>query len=70
MTQNETSVGLSYDNLPDVKLRLLKDSRNDLKNEFGDRVTLAVIPKSSHALLPEQPKLVVEAIAGWVRGLK
>jgi pimeloyl-ACP methyl ester carboxylesterase len=47
-----------------------EESRNDLKNEFGDRVTLAVIPKSSHALLPEQPKLVVEAIAGWVRGLK
>jgi pimeloyl-ACP methyl ester carboxylesterase len=47
-----------------------EESRNDLKNEFGDRVTLAVIPNSSHALLPEQPKLVVEAIAGWVRGLK
>jgi hypothetical protein len=29
-----------------------------------------VIPNSSHALLPEQPKLVVEAIARWVRGLK
>ena len=45
-------------------------SRNDLKNEFPDRVTLAVIPNSSHALLPEQPAAVVKAIAGWVRGLK
>jgi hypothetical protein len=44
-------------------------SRNDLKNEFPDRVTTAVIPNSSHALLPEQPKAVVEAIAGWVRKL-
>jgi pimeloyl-ACP methyl ester carboxylesterase len=47
-----------------------EESRNDLKKEFGDRVTLAIIPNSSHALLPEQPKLVVAAIAGWVRGLK
>ena len=45
-------------------------SRDDLKNEFPGRVTTAVIPNSSHALLPEQPKAVVEAIAGWVRGLK
>ena len=44
-------------------------SRNALKNEFPERVTLAVIPNSSHALLPEQPKAVVEAIAGWVRKL-
>jgi pimeloyl-ACP methyl ester carboxylesterase len=45
-------------------------SRGDLKTEFSDRVTVAVIPKSSHALLPEQPDAVVKAIAGWVRGLK
>jgi len=45
-------------------------SRNDLKNEFPDRVTLAVIPNSGHALLPEQPAAVVKAIAEWVRGLK
>jgi pimeloyl-ACP methyl ester carboxylesterase len=44
-------------------------SRNDLKNEFPDRVTVAVIPNSSHALLPEQPAAVVKAIAGWVRTL-
>jgi hypothetical protein len=30
---------------------------------------VAVIRNASHALLPEQPKAVVEAIAGWVRGL-
>src|ERR1043166_4411569 len=44
-------------------------SRNDLKNEFPERVTLVVIPNSSHALLPEQPAAVVKAIAEWVRGL-
>ena len=42
---------------------------NDLKDEFPDRVTLAVIPNASHALLPEQPAAVVQAIAGWVRKL-
>ena len=42
-------------------------SQNELKDEFPDRVTVAVIPNASHALLPEQPAAVVEAIAGWVR---
>ena len=44
-------------------------SRNDLKTEFPDRVTLAIIPNASHALLPEQPAAVVREIAGWVRKL-
>jgi hypothetical protein len=28
-----------------------------------------VIRNASHALLPEQPKAVVEAIVAWMRGL-
>ena len=44
-------------------------SRNDLKTEFPDRVTIAVIPNASHALLPEQPAAVVREIAAWVRKL-
>jgi pimeloyl-ACP methyl ester carboxylesterase len=47
-----------------------KGTENELKDEFPDRVTIAVIPNASHALLPEQPAAVVEAIATWVRGLK
>ena len=46
-----------------------KGTENELKDEFMDRVTVVVIPNASHALLPEQPKAVVEAIAGWVRKL-
>jgi pimeloyl-ACP methyl ester carboxylesterase len=46
-----------------------KGTENELKDEFPDRVTVAVIPNASHALLPEQPAAVVEAIAKWVRGL-
>jgi pimeloyl-ACP methyl ester carboxylesterase len=42
---------------------------NELKDELGDRVTVAVIANASHALLPEQPKAVVDAIVAWVRGL-
>jgi len=40
--------------------------RNRMKNEFGDRVTLVVIDNASHALIPEQPKAVVDALVEWV----
>jgi len=46
-----------------------KGTENELKDEFPDRVTVAVIANASHALLPEQPAAVVQAIAGWVRKL-
>jgi pimeloyl-ACP methyl ester carboxylesterase len=41
------------------------DKRNEMKDEFGDRVTVTVIANASHALIPEQPRAVVEAIAAW-----
>ena len=44
-------------------------TQNELKDEFTSRVTVVVIPNASHALLPEQPAAVVEAIATWVRKL-
>jgi pimeloyl-ACP methyl ester carboxylesterase len=43
--------------------------RNEMKDEFGDRVTLAVIENASHALIPEQPKAVVNALVTWVSSL-
>ena len=45
------------------------DKRNEMKDEFGSRVTVAVIPNASHALIPEQPQAVVEALAGWIKTL-
>ena len=45
------------------------EKMNELRDELGGRVTVVVIRDASHALLPEQPKAVVEAIAAWVRGL-
>ena len=47
-----------------------QSSRNELRDEFGSRVTIVVVPDTSHALLPEAPKAVADAIVTWVRGLK
>ena len=33
------------------------------------RVTVVVIPDASHALVPEQPAKLVEAVLSWMRGL-
>jgi len=46
-----------------------RETTNELKDEFGERVTIAVIPDASHALIPEQPAAVVEAIVAWMRRL-
>lgn len=45
-------------------------SRDELRNEFGDRVTVVVVPNTNHALLPEAPDAVAAAIVTWVRGLR
>jgi pimeloyl-ACP methyl ester carboxylesterase len=45
------------------------ERKNELRDELGDRVSIAVIRNASHALLPEQPAAVVDAIVAWVRGL-
>ena len=44
-------------------------SANELSDALGARVTIAVIDDASHALLPEQPNAVADAIAGWIAGL-
>ncbi|TMH13600.1 MAG: alpha/beta hydrolase [Betaproteobacteria bacterium] len=46
-----------------------RQTTNELREEFGERVTVAVIPDASHALIPEQPTAVVAAIVGWMRKL-
>jgi pimeloyl-ACP methyl ester carboxylesterase len=43
--------------------------RSEMKDEFGGRVTVMVIANASHALIPEQPKAVVEALITWIKGL-
>jgi len=42
---------------------------NEMREEFGDRATVAVIANASHALIPEQPAAAIEAIVNWMRKL-
>jgi pimeloyl-ACP methyl ester carboxylesterase len=46
-----------------------REKRNELVDEFGARVTVVVIPDASHALIPEQPQAVVDAVVAWMRTL-
>jgi pimeloyl-ACP methyl ester carboxylesterase len=39
---------------------------NETREEFGERATIVVIPDASHALIPEQPAAVTEAIVAWI----
>jgi pimeloyl-ACP methyl ester carboxylesterase len=39
---------------------------NEIKEEFGDRAEIVVIPDASHALIPEQPAAVTRAIVTWI----
>ena len=39
---------------------------NELKEEFGERADIVVIPNASHALIPEQPAAVIDAIVTWI----
>ncbi len=45
-------------------------SREELKKEFGDRVTIKVIDNASHALPAEKPVETADAIADWGDTLK
>jgi pimeloyl-ACP methyl ester carboxylesterase len=39
---------------------------NEMRDEFGQRVSVVVIPDASHALIPEQPNAVIDAILAWI----
>ncbi len=45
-------------------------TRNEIKDEFGERVSVVVIDGAGHALVPERPQAVVDAIAAWERALR
>ncbi|MGH8818835.1 MAG: alpha/beta fold hydrolase, partial [Achromobacter pestifer] len=45
-------------------------TRNEIKDEFGSRVSVVVIGGAGHALVPEKPQAVVDAIAAWERTLR
>ncbi|HBK47317.1 MAG TPA: alpha/beta hydrolase [Xanthomonadaceae bacterium] len=45
------------------------DRRHELREELGERVSVALIENASHALIPEQPRRVVEEVARWAATL-
>lgn len=61
---------------PILDLQALQDpfrprsTADDLRKQFGDRVTIATIENASHALIPEQPQAVATEIATWANSLK
>jgi pimeloyl-ACP methyl ester carboxylesterase len=69
------SVWWSVSNSPILDLQGGQDpwrpesTRNELKDQLGDKVTVRVIPRAGHALVPEQPEAITTAIADWVRQL-
>jgi len=47
-----------------------RDTVHQMRNDMGaDRVTVVVIPDASHALIPEQPARLIQAVLDWIRGL-
>jgi len=42
---------------------------HESREEFGARVSVVIIPNASHALIPEQPGAVVDAIVAWIAKL-
>jgi len=47
-----------------------RETADDLREELGERVTVVTIADAGHALVPEQPSAVVEALLDWMRGLE
>jgi pimeloyl-ACP methyl ester carboxylesterase len=43
-----------------------RSAENEMREEFGERASVVVIPHTSHALIPEQPAAVTAAILAWI----
>ena len=41
-----------------------------MKEEFGARISTVVIANASHALVPEQPQALADALDDWIKTLK
>ncbi len=47
------------------------ETRSGILDDLGPRrVTVALIPDASHALIPEQPEAVVRAVSAWTRTIR
>ena len=45
------------------------ERRNEMREDFGDRVSVALVRNASHALIPEQPEAVTRAVVDWMRAI-
>jgi pimeloyl-ACP methyl ester carboxylesterase len=45
------------------------ERRNEMREDFGERVSVALVRNASHALIPEQPHAVVEATVAWMKAI-
>ena len=45
-------------------------TRDEMQREFGDRVTVVLVPNASHALFPEQPEAAGFALATSIGRLR
>ena len=45
------------------------EKRNEMKDDFGPRVTTALVQNASHALIPEQPLAVAQAVLAWMKSI-
>jgi pimeloyl-ACP methyl ester carboxylesterase len=43
-----------------------RSAENEMREEFGERASVVVIPHASHALIPEQPAAVIASILAWI----
>ncbi|WP_260855515.1 alpha/beta fold hydrolase [Mesorhizobium amorphae] len=46
-----------------------RDRWDELRKQFGERVTTVTVANASHALMPEQPAAVADAISKWAHNL-
>lgn len=45
------------------------ERRNEMRDDFGARVSIALVRNASHALIPEQPEAVVRETVHWMRSI-
>lgn len=55
--------------IPDADPFKPRKDWQQLRQEFGDRIAVTLIAGASHALFPEQPQAVAQAIDEWARAL-
>jgi pimeloyl-ACP methyl ester carboxylesterase len=56
--------------IPDHDVFKPKKYWGEMQEDFGDRVSTAVVAGAGHALFPEQPKAAAEAILSWARNFR